>query len=166
MKRITMAALLALGAFAFARADEGAYKNLVGMARAAATDRGPDPDDAPPRAGTTDALKDSLTDVPSPRAAAAEPQPPEGGSGPGAVAVPAASQPRVWTLLYSTLLPPRRSRASLQAAFDPAVSTASFRAPQAPLPALFPPPVSEAVSAGERRGLAELMSTAAAKSGR
>ena len=54
-----------------------------------------------------------------------------------------------------------QSAPAAAAAFEPAVSTAAVRAP-APLPALMPPPDSEAVMAGERRGMAELLSTTAA----
>lgn len=173
MKRVPLAVLLALTAFAFARADDGAYKNLVGMARAASTDRGPDPGDVLARTGT-DALKDALADVPSPRAAAARPAPPAGPASPAApgtapaaaaprpdaVSVPAARPPRLWTLLYSRLLPARRPSPAPANEFEAPVSTAAVRTPAAPLPALMPPPDSEAVEAGERRGMAELMSVA------
>ena len=114
MKRIPLAALLALGVCAFARADEGAYKNLVGMAQAAATDRGPDADDAPERA----------------------PAPNTADPAPAAVLAPAVSKPRLWTRLYSTLLPAWRSPSSLRGAFEPAVSTIPARALMISLPAL------------------------------
>ena len=158
MKRVPLAVLLALGAFAVARADEGAYKKLVGMARAAATDRGPDADSAPEGASRgTDGLKDALADVPASRASEA----PKTAAAPGG----AAAQTRLWTRLYSTLLPSWRHPASLQGAFDPVVSTVPFRTRMTPLPGLMPPPDSEAVAAGERRGLEELMSASAPKSG-
>jgi hypothetical protein len=164
VKRIPLAALLALGSFAFARADDGAYKNLVGMARAAATDRGPDVDDAPERASSEpDALKDAVADVPAP--GSSEAPAPKPAAAPAAVAAPAAEKPRLWTRLYATLLPSWRRPPSLSTAFDPAVSTGPVRARMTPLPALMPPPDSEAVSAGERRGLAELMSVSAPASG-
>ena len=157
--------LLALGFFAFARADEGAYKNLVGMAQAAATDRGPDADDAPERAATgTEALKDALTDIRAPRAAATSPAlrapfaAAKADPGPSLVAVPVASKPRLWTRLYSTLVPSWRRPAFRSSSFEAAASTGTVRAPMTPLPALMPPPDSDAVAAGERRGLAELMS--------
>jgi hypothetical protein len=160
VKQIPLAALLALGVFAFARADEGAYRNLVGMAQAAATDRGPDAGDAPERApGGAEALKDAVADVPAPRLPATKAD-----AAPGAVAAPAAAKSRLWTRLYSTLLPSWRRPASLQSAFEPAVSTGTVRA-MIPLPALMPPPDSEAVTAGERRGLAELMSVSAPTGG-
>lgn len=168
MKRYPLAALLAFGFFAFARADEGAYRNLVGMAQAAATDRGPDADDAPDRAATgTEALKDALTDVRPPRAAAPAPSSPAAFSAPAAggvpslVAVPAAPRPRLWTRLYSTLVPSWRRPSRRSSSFDAAASTGAVRAPMTPLPALMPPPDSDAVAAGERRGLAELMSVSA-----
>ena len=170
MKRIPLAALLAFGSFVLARADEGAYKSLTGMAQAAATDRGPDVEadtDAVPRnKPAVDELKDSVADVPSPRApeanAAAEALPAalsaaKTDAAPGAVLVPAAGKPRLWTRLYATLLPSWR-RASSRSSFEPALSTGTVRVRMTPLPALMPPPDSEAVSAGERRGMAELMS--------
>jgi hypothetical protein len=165
VKIMPLAALLALGFFAFARADEGAYKNLVGMAQAAATDRGPDADDAPERAATgTEALKDALTDVRAPRAAAGVPASPaafaaaKADPAPIFVSVPAAPKPRLWTRLYSTLVPSSRRPAFRSSGFEAAASTWTVRAPMTPLPALMPPPDSDAVAAGERRGLAELMS--------
>jgi hypothetical protein len=168
VNRIPLAALLALGVFSFARADEGAYKNLVGMAQAA-PDRGPEADDAPtdasPKMGT---LKDAVADVPSPRARSdAAPFSPfspfspfaAGSAAPkaGAAASPAAAAPRLWTRLYATLLPSWRRPAPRSSAFETAVSTGPAGG-RTPLAALMPPPDSEAVSAGERRGLAELMS--------
>ncbi|HXS99267.1 MAG TPA: hypothetical protein VN915_01180 [Elusimicrobiota bacterium] len=189
MKRIPLAALLALGAFALARADEGAYKTLAGMAQAA-PNHGPEDDGAPPdpsmKMGT---LRDAVADVPrpdaarraaspsspSPEAAVAAPRP---ASAPAAAAIPAAPAARLWTKLYSTLLPSWRLSAP-RSSFEAEVSTGSAavlsapppasrsplsasRAPlsasRAPLSALMPPPDSEAVSAGERRGMAELMS--------
>ncbi|MFI5348328.1 MAG: hypothetical protein ACHQ2Z_02185 [Elusimicrobiota bacterium] len=185
MKGLPFAALLALGLLQrapLAGADEGAYKNLVGMAKAAETERGPDAGDAPERASTgTEALKDALADVPAPRSpsspktgaaagAAAAPVVTAGAEvstpGPAVVAVPPPAKPRLWTRLYSTLLPSWRRPPSLQSAFDPMVSTVSFRASMAPLPALMPPPDSEAVSAGERRGLAELLSVSSPTGGK
>jgi hypothetical protein len=161
VKRLPLAVLLAFGALAFARADEGAYKSLVGMARTAATDRGPDAEDAAERASTgTDVLKDALADVPAPRARAAAPSraAPKADAGAAAPAPPPAAVPRLWTRLYATLLPSWRHPYSLAGAFEPASSTGPVRARMTPLPALMPPPASEAVAAGERRGLAELMS--------
>ncbi len=158
---------------AFARAEDGAYKNLVGMAQAAATDKGPNPDDAPanPSRGT-DALKDAIADVPAPAPPAAASRPDASGAlRPAAFRLdPAASEdappsrPRLWTRLSATLRPsPRRSTVP-PGSFETAVSTGAVRAP-APLAALMPPPDSEAVKAGERRGLAELLSTSAAEAG-
>ena len=174
MKGIWFAVLLALGLFyyaSYAGADEGAYKNLVGMAQAAATDRGPDADDTAGRApAAADELKDSLADIPAPRAASV-PKPfaaavPAAAPAAPVVAVPPSSKPRLWTRLYSTLLPSWRRPPSLQDAFAPRVSTSSFRSPMPPLRALMPPPDSESVAAGERRGLAELMSVSAPTGGK
>ncbi|MFI5363580.1 MAG: hypothetical protein ACHQ49_16560 [Elusimicrobiota bacterium] len=171
MKRLPLAVMLALGVFVVARADEGAYKNLVGMAKAAQTDRGPDPNDVPDRASTgTEALKDAIADVPSPGAAAAKasraardvvPLPADA----GAVAAPAAARTPLWTRLYSTLLPAWRRAPEPAAEFAAAPSTAAARSTPAPLRALMPPPDSEAVTAGERRGLSELMSVSAPERG-
>lgn len=175
MKRISFAALalVLIHYTSYAGADEGAYKNLVGMAQSAATDRGPDPDDAPARAPAgPEEFKDAVADVPSPRAAPAPTAAPGGSSSsrsapvfseapvraPAPAAAPAAPKPRFWTRLYSTLLPSWRRPPSLQSAFDPVLSTAAVRAT---LPAAMPSSGSEAVSAGERRGLSELMSVPA-----
>ena len=165
MNRLSLAALLALGAFAFARADEGAYKNLVGMAQAA-PDRGPEADDAPTDAAAKmGTLKDAVADVPAPRSSAAETPsspaasaPAEPASAPAAAFASPSAKPRLWTKLYATLLPSWRRPAPRSSSFEQAASTAPVRVRATPLPALMPPPDSEAVSAGERRGLAELMS--------
>ena len=162
MKRFSLAALLALGVLALARADEGAYQNLVVLARAAATDRGPDPDAlAEPKRGT-DALKDPLADAPLSPASTAKPAAANPET-PSAVPVAAApSRPLLWTRLYATLRPSWRRPAFPAVSSEPAVSTVAVRTP---LPALMPPPDSEAVKAGERRGMAELLSTSAVVTG-
>lgn len=173
MKKLSFGVFLALGFFALARADEGALKSLAGMARAA-PDPGPEADDAPtdaaPRMGT---LKDAVADIPAPRAVAdasaaapsspapaapsssAPPAPPKKAAPPAAPS--AAPAPRLWTRLYSTLLPSWRP-ATLSSSFETPLSTGPARVRATPLPALMPPPDSEAVRAGERRGMAELMS--------
>ncbi|MDE2142003.1 MAG: hypothetical protein KGJ84_06285 [Elusimicrobia bacterium] len=132
---VPVAALLLTVAPTSARADEGAYVSLVGMARSAAHDRGPDAGDAPPRARS------------------------ERGDRP-AVAAPAVRTPRVWTRLYAALMPSWRRVPFLTAAagFETASSTAAVRVPMVAAPV--PPPDAEAVRAGERRGLAELLSAA------
>ena len=165
MKRLPLAALLALGVFALARADEGALKSLAGMAQAA-PDAGPEADDAPtdaaPKMGT---LRDAVADVPSPRAAAAAPSaaaPAPAAAAPKAAPAPAAPAAtpaaKLLTRLYSTLLPSWHRPVLLSSAFEAPLSTAPAAVRASPLPALMPPPDSEAVSAGERRGMAELMS--------
>jgi hypothetical protein len=170
VKRLALAALLAVGVMALARADEGAYRNLVGMAQAAASDPGPNPDDAPANpARGTDALRDAIADVPAPlptpEAKPDAPRSPTPRSVPGGDAPAAPSRPRLWARLYATLRPTPRRPSALSDAFELLVSTAAVRAAAAPLPALMPPPDSEAVKAGERRGLAELLSTTAAPAG-
>lgn len=163
MKKLSIAALLAFGLFAFARADEGALKSLAGMAQAS-PDAGPEADDAPtdaaPKMGT---LKDAVADIPSPRAAAAS-APFSAGpaaaakSAPAPAMTPAAPTARLWTRLYSTLLPAWRRPVLLSSSFEAPLSTGPAAVRAAPLRALMPPPDSEAVTAGERRGMAELMS--------
>lgn len=171
MKKLSFAALLVIGFFAFARADEGAFKSLAGMAQAA-SDPGPEADDAPTNAAPKmGALKDSVADIPAPRAGAAAPvsssalaapaspaAATNAAPSPAAAASPAASAPRLWTRLYSKLLPAWRRPVILSSSFEAPLSTGPAAARAVPLPALMPPPDSEAVSAGERRGLAELMS--------
>lgn len=158
MKRTFLAALTATAVFALARADDGAYLSLIGMARSAKTDRGPDAGAAPERRSA--AVQASKTDGPGASGAEAD----DGAALRDAVAQPLVPKPRLWTRLYATLLPPWRRTPALQDAFEPAVSTSAARV-RRPLPALMPPPDSESVKAGERRGLAELLSASAAPSG-
>jgi hypothetical protein len=164
-------------AFALARADEGAYTSLVGMAQSAQQDQGPDAGAIPPGAGKTgpkdaggserpsaaagaaeapEALKDAVADAPAPRGAAAKAA---GAAGSPAFSFSPVPGPRLWTRLYATLMPSWRRIPALKSGFEPSVSTATARAP---LSFLVPPPDSEAVKAGERRGLAELLSASAA----
>lgn len=156
MKRPLLAAalLFVLGlALSRARADEGAYGSLVGMAQSASEDRGPDADASPARdAQMADALKDAVAQAPAPRRAASAQAP---APRDGARAVPAAPSgaPRLWTRLYATLMPAWRRAISSTAAVEPDVSTAAVHAPL---------PDWDAVKAGERRGLAELLSASAA----
>lgn len=156
MKRPLLAAALLVSfglALSRARADEGAYGSLIGMAQSASEDRGPDAGEAPARdAQMKDALKDVVARAPAPRRAAAAPAPAPRDDERG---VPAASSqaPRLWTRLYATLLPTWRRAAPSRSALEPAVSTAAVRAPL---------PDWDAVRAGERRGLAELLSASAA----
>jgi hypothetical protein len=153
VKRTFLAALLAFAAFAFARADEGAYESLIGMAQAAKTDRGPDAGPAP----------DPASAGAKPRRAGAVPAAPvdvEAGLK-DAVAQPPAPKPRLLTRLYATLMPSWRRVSSPRDPSEPAVSTGTARV-LLPMSALMPPPDSEAVKAGERRGMAELLSASAA----
>ena len=138
MKRTLLAVPLAFAAFAFARADEGAYRSLIGMAQSAKTDRGPDAGSMPERAADRAALKD-------------------------AVAQPLAPKPRLWTRLYATLLPSWRRAPPPRSAFETAVSTVTVRVSTFPAPVT--PSGPESVEAGERRGLAELLSASAAPTG-
>jgi hypothetical protein len=163
---VPLAALLIAVGLASARADEGAYGSLMGMARSASQDRGPDADDgsAPARDDAMrDALKDAVAQTPAPRDAARARSVPaaETEQGRAPVSVPAAPAPRLWTRLYSTLIPSWRRTASFKSEFD---ATSSSAAATAALPPALPAPLTDAaaVKAGERRGLAELMSTSVA----
>jgi hypothetical protein len=171
MKTLACLAIALSSVLASARADEGAYHSLVGMARSAQTDRGPEdgaqpadaakaaaPDAAAPakdpagEAALRDALRDALADIPAQKSTATrrstEPAP-----------APAPA-PRLWTRLYSTLIPSWRQTPVLKSTYDAPASSAAA-AGLRPLRALVPPPDSEAVKAGERRGLAELLSSSA-----
>ncbi len=146
--------LISGAAWACARADEGAFTSLVGMAQAAKTDRGPDAGPAPDRAAA--GAKTAKAEVFTAPGAAID----DGAPLKDAVAQPPAPKPRLWTRLYATLLPAWRKAPSLSGSFEPAVSTGAVRALR-PLPAPEPLPDSESVKAGERRGLAELLSVSA-----
>lgn len=165
MKRLLPAAAALASLLAVARADEGAYRSLVGMARAAEAERKPAPPEseeaaripAKPEeaaldgasaaraadASLKDALRDALSDVPAPARRTPEPAP--------------AAGPRPWTRLYSTLVPSWRKMPVLGASFEAPRSTAAASALR-PLTTVVPLD-SEAVKAGERRGLAELLSS-------
>ncbi|MFI5345762.1 MAG: hypothetical protein ACHQ51_05250 [Elusimicrobiota bacterium] len=172
MKRIVpIAALLIASAFVSARADDAAYGSLVGMARSAARARTADAAEAD--AGGADdrmreALKDAVAQTPAPRAPVRAPTAPapDAEEGRAPVSVPAAAPARrMWTRLYSTLMPSWRRLPVLQDEFAPSASTATVRAaPPAAVAAPEPLPDSAAVKAGERRGLAELLSASAAPS--
>jgi hypothetical protein len=165
VKRPLLAAALLLASFfALARADEGAYGSLLGMARSAEQDRGPDADDVSgPDARMRDALKDAVAQAPAPRdAARAKTAPSPRSDEERSAAFSPEAPPRIWTRLYSTLLPSWRRRPSLKSEFEPAVSSAAALSPRPAAPAAVPD--AAAVKAGERRGLAELLSASAAPS--
>ena len=153
-------AVLMLGALSFgpARADEGAYGSLVGLAKTTAKNPAPEADEAEPADGQTrEALKDAVAQPPAPRNRTRAQAPAEPRTEDGRVVAPAPSPgPRVWTKLYSSLLPSWKHAPAipaLKSEFEPALSTAAVRAAPA-APALAP----EAEKAGERRGLSELLS--------
>jgi hypothetical protein len=162
VKRLIPAVLL-LGALAFAnaRADDGAYGSLVGLAKTAVKNPAPEAEEGDAStAQMKEALKDAVAQPPEPRSQARAQPPAETRNDDARVVTPAPSQgPRVWTRLYSSLIPSwRRAPAipSLKSEFEPALSTAAVRAaPAAPAPA------PDAVKAGERRGLSELLSASA-----
>jgi hypothetical protein len=172
------ALLLATGmAWSGARADEGAYASLVGMARSASADLGPDagpssdgPAARPPAAPAPgESLKDAVAQPPSPRAVSAAASRPGGAPAAGPVKTraedgvrPAASAPgpRLWNRHYATLLPSWRPGPAPLSSFRAPASTAAFRG--APLPIELLPSNPDEVRAGESRGLAELLSSSAA----
>lgn len=166
-----------------ARADEGAYGSLVGMADSAAHDSGPDDGDIPPDAAARsnrDAARPAprgaaapdaplASASPAPSVAPAAPTPssaPVDASSlkdalaepPGPAARRAGPPPRPWTRLYSTLMPSWRKVPALKSGYDAPASTAPARAAARPAAPASIDPDSEAIKAGERRGLAELLS--------
>lgn len=169
MKRLLLAGLLALPlalSRTGARADQDdAYGSLVGMAGSAASDRGPEAGDIPPDNPSIETRSSSPAASAAPAAAyaparaekPAKPVPAPAAKREAAkdddapsVAVPAASAPRVWTKVFSTLLPP----AARAAGFEVAASTASRGAR----------PSTPASAAGSAQGLLELVAAATAPS--
>jgi hypothetical protein len=162
-------ALLLCSAARAARADD-AYASLVGMAQAAASDRGPDAGAVPPgRAAPARRAGEPASRRAEP-AAASSASPAAGEVLRDAVgapsALPASAASAVppaavlpgglrgaWVRLYATLAPSPRRVPSFEA---PAVSTAAARV--APAPPARPDPAA----AGARRGLNELLSAASA----
>ncbi len=169
MKRLLLAGLLVLPlalARPGARADEhDAYASLVGMAGAASSDRGPQAGEIPAdmprrvisraaaRAETPEAALEAVR-------AGAEPTPGPAFSAPKrekarpareaaapSVFVPPAAAPRVWTMVFASLLPPT-SRAP---AFEVEASTSARLA-------------TAASDAGAAQGFLELFAAATAPS--
>jgi len=169
MKTLACAAAALATVIALARADEGAYRSLVGMARAAEAERKPaapaEPDGADkPAERAADVLDGAASSAPAPDEPLKDALRDALVRGPAlaASARPAAAPPsRLWTKLYSTLVPSWRRMPVLRASYDAPSSTATAAALR-PLRSLVPPPDSEAVKAGERRGLAELLSSSVA----
>jgi hypothetical protein len=174
MKRLLLAGSLVLP-FALARAQQGdAYGSLVGMADSASSDHGPQAGEIgsdlagerlgsePPEAAKTDseAPAGERSEV-SAAVAAPAPAPkrervkPKREDDEPAVSVPAAAAPRVWTKLFSSLLP-NMARGS---AFEVAASTVSRSA--RPEPAR---PATAASAAGSAQGMLELVAAATAPS--
>lgn len=171
MKRLLLAGLLVLPlalSRTGARADQDdAYGSLVGMAGSAASDRGPEAGDIPPdrpdrgeERSVSDAPGTARTDFGAPARREAKPvaprreraKPGRDGDAPS-VAVPAAPAPRLWTKVFSSLLPP----AARAASFDVAASTSPR--------VVRPEPerrVTAASAAGSAQGLLELVAAATA----
>ena len=147
MKRLLLAGSLAL-LFALSRVgaraeQDDAFGSLIGMADSASNDKGPQADldemrasSTPPEGTKPDspapASEESATRpaAPAPVPASAAPAAPKRrrveprrDDGLGAVAVPAASAPRVWTKLFSSLLPPMARVSS----FEVSASTGAGR---------------------------------------
>lgn len=140
MKRTVLAFLL-LSSGAFLRAEESAYQSLVGMARSAASDRGPDAGEIPP-------------DVPRRPAGRG---PAERPAEEHAVSVPGARPPSAWTRLFSSLTPSWKAPLLSSRCEVSASTSAAVQAPPAMSVA-----VSSAAESGELRGLAEYLAVAAA----
>lgn len=171
MKRLLLAGLLVLPlalSRTGARAEQDdAYGSLVGMADSAAGDRGPQAGDIPPdnaaaegrripgapsgdapetEFGSAQAVRTAKKPTEAKREAAKESDAPS-------VAVPAVSAPRVWTKVFSSLIPSM----TRVPAYEVAASTAPRRAR--------PEPAREATAAsaaGGARGLLELVAAATA----
>lgn len=175
MKRLLLAGLLVLP-FALARAQQDdAYGSLVGMADSASSDRGPQAGEIgsdlagerlgsePPEAAKTDSeapaseRSEAKVEAPAPaRAPKRERVKPKREDDLPAVSVPAAAAPRVWTKLFSSLLPSMTRGSS----FEVSASTAARQA--RPEPAR---PATAASAAGSAQGMLELVAAATAPYG-
>ena len=176
MKRLLLAGLL-VPTFALSRTgaraeQDDAYGSLIGMADAAAGDKGPQAGDVPP-AGPSAGERPSAEapSGPAPRSeygSARIIKPEKRAPAPGdkreaakaddapSVSVLAAAAPRVWTRLFASLLPPMTRVSS----FEVAASTAA-RGPR-PGPAR---PATPASVAGSAQGILELVAAATAPYG-
>ena len=170
MKRLLLAGLLVLP-FALARAQQGdAYGSLVGMADSAASDQGPQAGEIgsdlagerlgsePPEAAKAGfeapagERSEVKVEAPAPaRAPKRERVKPRREDDEPAVSVPAAAAPRVWTKVFSSLLP-NMTRGS---SFEVAASTAARRARPGPAR-----PDTAASAAGSAQGMLELVAVA------
>jgi hypothetical protein len=172
MKRLLLAGLLVLPlalSRTGARADQDdAYGSLVSMADSAASDRGPEAGAVPPDSRAVGEASSSAAG-PSPESAPARaethakpaPAPAARREAPSkeddapSVPVPAAAAPRVWTRVFSALMPPM----TRVTAFEVAASTAPRGArPEAAHPS------TPASAAGSAQGLIELVAVATAPS--
>lgn len=175
MRRLPLAVLLVL-AVALSRAGvraepDDAYGSLVGMADSAAGDKGPQAgdiprDNAPADEGRIAAATSSeapKTDFGSAQAV----RPAKKAAMPGAkaaqkegdapsVAVPAASAPRVWTKVFSSLIPSLTRVASYEIAASTAAHRVRLEGSRA---------VTAATAAGSAQGILELVAAATAPYG-
>jgi hypothetical protein len=171
MKRLLLAGTFLLP-FAIVHAQQNdAYESLVSMADSAAEDKGPRADldedrsaSAAPEAANTDleapagagsevrgeARSEAKPAAPAPAPKRERPAPRHDDDAPP-VAVPAAAAPRVWTKMFSSLLP---SLARVPA-FEVSVSTVVRRSRLEPAH-----PATAASAAGAAQGLIELVAAA------
>lgn len=173
MKRLLLAGLLVIPVALSrtgARADEDdAYVSLVSMAGSAASDRGPEAGAVPPdnpSIGEASSAPAPSVEAPAPERVPAPAAPKARASSPAAerearkrdddapaVTVPAAAAPRVWTRVFSALVPPMRRAPS----FEVALSTSPRGArPEAPRPS------TPASDTGSAQGLLEFVAVATA----
>ncbi|UPT73174.1 MAG: hypothetical protein M0D55_14940 [Elusimicrobiota bacterium] len=176
MKRLLLAAILVLPLSARAEATD-AYGTLLAMGESAKTDRGPAAEESalPPDQGRDrrneekGAAPDDEADALNPEAApvaarqapavstSAAPAPAKDDERP-AVTAPAQTQPRVWTRVFASLLPPMRPASGIPT-FEIAASTAPARPRIVAVR-----PVTPASQAGAAQGLLEVVAMATAPS--
>jgi len=174
MKRLLLAGLL-VTTMALSRAvalagQDDAYGSLIGMAESASSDKGPEAGDMPSDLGNNRDAGRPGADAPKPvietrtaerrevKPAAHAPAPKREAAKDDdapSVAVPAAPAPRVWTRLFSSLLPPVARLPD----FDVAISSVTRRRHPAPAH-----PATAESAAGSAQGMLELVAAATAPS--
>lgn len=171
MKRLLLAGLLVLP-FALARAQQSdAYGSLIGMADSAASDKGPQAGVIPPGRPADDeeprypavapAVDWTETEIvpsaPSPAQRSLSPRRDRSkkrrNDDAPSVTVPSAGAPRVWTKVFSALLPPMVRISSYEVVVSSAVRRDKFDSPR---------PETSAVVVGGARGVLELVAVATA----
>lgn len=175
MKRLLLAGLLvlplALSRTGVRAGQDDAYGSLVGMADSAAGDKGPQAGDIPPDNAPAEEPRVSGTpsgDAPKTQFGSARARTPANKTASSrtkraaakdddmpSVVVPAVSAPRIWTKVFSALIPSMTRPAS----YEVAASTSSRRARPEP-----PRAATAASAAGSAQGLLELVAVATAPS--